>query len=492
MITDNKPITADQERFYKALFNNFDDYIEIRLIDDGKVQPIFLTYKELLNYPTPKNTNVYIGIYERKKKGNGTAENCTMTNAIYLDFDDMGLEEIKFRIDMNGVPQPSMIVNSGHGYHVYWLLNKPAGKEIKPITDKLAKLLKADSVATDTARILRVPDTMNVKDDPVPCKLVELNDNRVTVKQLENILGVKAHIERVTEQFAGTGVIKELAEIKFNGLHNMAYGVRKGERNFCTGRIVQTLKRLNYTKQETADIVFRWNRLNVPVKPTKELKTDINVFWHDKRYKYDGKEFTNDRLQELNKRFIDNETLFFKGVGESVHSYDNELLRPDNFKKIKGLTFAILSIIKLAESDGIRREHIADLCKRNVTDNNVRQSLNILQKMKYIKAVKKGRINYYVFTEKANYNRGYTVVGKSLHRSFIHGELKEHEYKLMILLENYAFDDKKEIYPSNQTLALRSGQSDRTIRRNLKQLEHKQFIKTEIKKGKRYIRIIYR
>lgn len=488
MITDNKPITADQEQFYKALFNNFGDYIEIRLIDDGKAQPIFLTYKELLNYPTPKDTNVYIGIYERKKKGDGTAENCTMTNAIFLDFDDMGLDEIKFRIDMNNIPQPSMIVNSGHGYHVYWLLDKPRGHEVKPIMDKLTDLLGADSVATDTARILRVPDTMNVKDDPVPCKLVELNDNRATVKQFENILGVKAHIDPITH----TKAINELLKLNINGLNNMAYGVRKGERNFCTGRIVQTLKRLNYTKQETADIVFRWNRLNSPVKSTKELKTDINVFWHDKRYKYDGKEFSNARLQELNTRFIDKNTAFFIGQDDDFHSYDNELLRPDNFKKIKGLTFAILSIIKLAESEGIRRKHIADLCKRNEQGRALRSSIKILEDMKYIKPIKRRNINYYVFTEKANYNRGYTAVSKSLHRSFIYGELKEHEYKLMILLESYAFDHKKEVYPSNQTLALRSGQSDRTIRRNLKQLEHKQFIKQEFKQGKRFIRFIYR
>lgn len=488
-----KAVTRNQEKFYRTLFSNFDSYVEIRTIDKAnKVEQQFFKVNELMNYEAPTDKNVYVGVYERRYKGNGKISNCTVTNAIYLDFDDTTLDAIKLTIDMTGVPLPSMIVNSGHGYHVYWKLDKPIGHEAKPVISKLQEVLNADANAVDIARVLRVPDTMNVKDEPVASELVEVNQNVTSIKQLEDILGVKAVVERAK----GTGVIKELADIKYNGLNNMAKGVAKGERNFCTGRIVQTLKRLNFTKQETTDIVYRWNTLNKPQKSVKELKKDIMTYWFSKednnRYRYDGKEFSDDRLEDLNNRFIDDETTFFIGNDDSFHSYDNELLNPKVFQKARGLTFAILSIIKLEESKGIRREHLADLSKRNEKDKMLRESLNLLEKLKYIKVIKKNRINHYVFTEKGNYSRGYTAVSKSLHRSYIHEELKEHEYKLMILLESYAYDNKKEVYPSNQTLALRLGQSDRTVRRNLKQLEHKQFVKQEIKQGKSFIRFIYR
>lgn len=490
MYLDTKAITSDQEKFYKVLFSNYSNYIEVRLIDNkGKAKPFFLTYKELLNYPVPNNVNAYVGIYERKSKRNGKTDNCTKTNVIYLDFDNMELEEVKHRIDMAQIPLPSMIVSSGKGYHVYWLLDEPAGHNLKPVIEELAKVLGADTVATDTARILRIPDTNNMKYQPaITTELVEINNNKASIQEFERILKVKAVLD------TGTGTVKELLDIKLNGLNNMAKGVKKGERNFCTGRIVQTLQRLNYTKLETTNIVFRWNNLNVPAKSTNEVKRDINVFWHndEKRYRYDGKDFSNERLQEINNRFIDDETTFFIGEDTDTHNYDNELLNPINFKKTKALTFAILSIIKLEESKGIRREHLADLSKRNPNDKTLRESLNLLTKMKYIKIKKRVQTNYYVFTEKGNYKRGYTAVSKSLHRSYIHGELKEHEYKLMILLESYAYDNKKEIYPSNQNLALRIGQTDRTIRNNLKKLEHKQFIKQEMKQGKRFIRFIYR
>ena len=49
MYLETAAITVDQELFYKNLFSNYNNYVEIRLIDNtGQVKPIFLTYKELI------------------------------------------------------------------------------------------------------------------------------------------------------------------------------------------------------------------------------------------------------------------------------------------------------------------------------------------------------------------------------------------------------------------------------------------------------------
>lgn len=485
-------LSQDQQTYFKMLASNFDKNIEIRLIEAGeKPKQIFLKYDDLLNFEAPQDTNVYVGMFERKNK-KGNADNVTKTNVLYLDFDDMSLDGIYYIIEAHKLPNPTMIVNSGHGYHVYWQLAKPIGVEVKPVLKALQKLTGADPSGVDVARVLRVPDTMNVKREAVKCHVVDFKDHTTPVERFEDILGVKAKLNEPNN----TGAIYELLEVKFNGLNNMAHGVDKGERNFATARIVQTLRRLNYTKQEVIDIVLRWNNLNRPKKSVRELKKDINVFWYDytdkDRYRYDGKTFTDMRLQELNERFIDNETTFFIGSELDTHNYDNELLKPAVFKETTGLTFAVLSIIKLAEDRGITRVHIADLCKRDEHDRNLKKSLKTLTELKYIKVVKRNRTNYYIFTEKANYKRGYTAVSKSLHRSFIYNELKEHEYKMMILLEWYCFDSKTELSPSNDTLAYRLNRTDRNVKMILKELEYKQFIVTEYKHGKRYIRLIYR
>lgn len=397
-------LSTNQLKYFKTLFDNFEKYVEVREIKGNSVKQHFMTYNELLDYEPPADKNVYVGMFERGRKQGGKVAT-TKTHVLYLDFDDTDLDTIIFQIDMHHIPQPSMIVNSGHGFHVYWKLSEPAGHEIEPVLKAVQVKLNADPQAVDVARVLRVPDTMNVKGEPVRAKLISHNQNSYPLQTFEDVLNVRA-----ADPVSHASSIPELAEIRFNGLNNMAAGVRKGERNFATARIVQTLRRLNYTKQETIDIVMQWNRLNTPSKNTKEIKHDINVFWYEftdkDRYRYDGKTFTDDRLQALNECFTDDSTTYFNGDEIDTHNYDNELLKPQNFKRTSGLTFAVLSIIKLSESKGIRREHIADLCKRHEKDVNLRKSLKELERLKYINIILKGQINYYVFSEKANYKRG--------------------------------------------------------------------------------------
>lgn len=502
---DIKVITDDQANFYKTLFSNFDKYIEIRLIKEGKgTKQLFLTYDELLEYQPPNDVNAYVGVYERDNKFKGDKDSCTKTNVIYLDFDDETEESIRHKIDIKKIPQPTIIVNSGHGFHVYWLLEEPAGHELNPIIKKLQQTLKADPKSTDIARILRIPDTMNVKEDPVPCKLIHLNNNRSTISQFEDVLKIKRGKPIYEKITANKNPIKELLEIKHNGLNNMASGVSKGERNFCTGRITQTLKKLNYSTQEVQDIIFKWNRLNKPNKSPDELKQDIFTFWTDKRYKYDGKTFSNEGLQELNNKFVDSETIFFIGKDSSNHhNYDNDLLG-DSFHKISGLTFAVLSIIKLSKSKGITLKHMAELTRRNTRDKTLLQTLNYLFKENHIhKEVKTGRATIYTFKRKPFADkRGFTSVPKLLHKLYIsaceindynkvYDRLNETRYKLLILLESYAFDSKRTICKSNRTLADRMRVTNRTIKDNLDWLEHNQFIIFHEEKSIRHIELIY-
>lgn len=61
---------------------------------------------------------------------------------------------------------PCAIVNSGRGYHAYWLLETPAqGEDLRQLTEivrGLAALLGSDGAVADTTRVLRVPGTLNI------------------------------------------------------------------------------------------------------------------------------------------------------------------------------------------------------------------------------------------------------------------------------------------------------------------------------------------
>lgn len=82
------------------------------------------------------------------------------------------------------IPMPTMIIDSGRGLHVYWRIqDAPMGASYtwealqKYMYGKL-KYLGADSQATDAARLLRPPGTINSKNGLV-CKILHLDDETI-------------------------------------------------------------------------------------------------------------------------------------------------------------------------------------------------------------------------------------------------------------------------------------------------------------------------
>ncbi len=85
------------------------------------------------------------------------------------------------------LPAPSILVDSGRGWHVYWVLDKPYPiEEWQPVAEKLKLAcsqfgLHIDKqVTADAARILRVPNTLNHKTSPPLNCTVHSNNAGVT------------------------------------------------------------------------------------------------------------------------------------------------------------------------------------------------------------------------------------------------------------------------------------------------------------------------
>jgi hypothetical protein len=118
------------------------------------------------------------------------AANALALKAIWLDIDcnkeppkgypckEDGLKALKEFCDSTGTPYPTAIIDSGNGFHVYWISDRPLSPEewraYAAGLDALAAQhgLLHDSITTDAARILRVPGTRNNKQ--VPPKPVEI------------------------------------------------------------------------------------------------------------------------------------------------------------------------------------------------------------------------------------------------------------------------------------------------------------------------------
>ncbi|GAH84740.1 unnamed protein product, partial [marine sediment metagenome] len=168
-----------QKRFFETLFKDTKGYIEIRTIDkQGKVNQYWYKTEEIgklvqdLKRPYYLKTNVYFGVCARKEK-EGKEKNVCQVNSLWTDIDAKNIKEkgaIKKKIELF-IPEPSIIISSGRGYHCYWLLKKPEKIKSQKDIDRLkghnrglAEELKADTQAIDLSRVLRVPDTKNLKD----------------------------------------------------------------------------------------------------------------------------------------------------------------------------------------------------------------------------------------------------------------------------------------------------------------------------------------
>lgn len=118
-------------------------------------------------------------------------------NCLYCDIDlkdhedyeyvteDMVIEYAKEHIFDCDLPYPTMINKSGNGIHLYWKINPISYKGniekwiyMQNYIYECFKRSGADNkVSTDTVRVLRISDSLNVKETTTKCENVEVNDN---------------------------------------------------------------------------------------------------------------------------------------------------------------------------------------------------------------------------------------------------------------------------------------------------------------------------
>lgn len=87
----------------------------------------------------------------------------------YADLKEVGLWLKRF-MNATGMPNPNLVVNSGFGRHIYWVLEDPMTRdEWQPYADALHVAIKQNGfkseggITSDAARLLRPPETFNMK-----------------------------------------------------------------------------------------------------------------------------------------------------------------------------------------------------------------------------------------------------------------------------------------------------------------------------------------
>jgi hypothetical protein len=68
--------------------------------------------------------NLFMGVNPRSHVGAGNKENVRTCRALWADMDEVTPEVARWRCQEPNVPDPSVLVDSGSGVHLYWLLER--------------------------------------------------------------------------------------------------------------------------------------------------------------------------------------------------------------------------------------------------------------------------------------------------------------------------------------------------------------------------------
>ena len=169
---------------YAAVVWAAGELIEIRALPqerDGAAKPVAFWLKaetvpnsfEQLEALNVAGFNIYAGVLPRTTAGGSKDTDCLAGHVIWADFDDTTLEQASEKLQAVGCPEPSMVVNSGHGCHLFWGLKEAVEPTaLCGLVKEMAVWLGSDESVANPSRILRLPGFTNLKPPVAPCVLM--------------------------------------------------------------------------------------------------------------------------------------------------------------------------------------------------------------------------------------------------------------------------------------------------------------------------------
>ncbi|OYT57263.1 MAG: hypothetical protein B6U76_01435 [Desulfurococcales archaeon ex4484_217_2] len=115
------------------------------------------------------------------------------------------LEEVREKLGI----EPTIVVDSGAGYHLYFKLKyEIEASRLRRLEEKIVDILKADPQSKDLARVLRLPGSINPRLNR-EVKVIQFTDSEIDPEELEkNLLTTK----KTTVEYVGVSRLRELGE----------------------------------------------------------------------------------------------------------------------------------------------------------------------------------------------------------------------------------------------------------------------------------------
>jgi hypothetical protein len=172
--TINAVVAPTLRTFLQMLYPVNEGYLDLRALP-SRAQA-FIPIGDKAGVATFLSTHaeehVYIGVATRRSAESGALENCAELSCVFVDIDFKTTSEADARERLATFPlSPSLVINSGGGLHVYWLMREPfrlpeEADAAQSLLRRVAQHFGGDLASAEPARVLRVPTSFNVKYDP--------------------------------------------------------------------------------------------------------------------------------------------------------------------------------------------------------------------------------------------------------------------------------------------------------------------------------------
>jgi P4 family phage/plasmid primase-like protien len=182
---------------------------------------------------------------------------------------------------------PSVIIESGHGLHAYWLLDRPYPvAKARPCCAGLQDTFKIADAQNDPSRVLRMPGTVNLKDvrNPSTCRVVEATWKRYPLEAFSGYeIDPGKSKEDIEEEQTEKAVHQappsrdpKIEEAK-KGISESGgpYGGRTNAAVALAGHYCTKLGKKNLVLYAMRE----WNKLNSPPLDEGEVETIVENIW---------------------------------------------------------------------------------------------------------------------------------------------------------------------------------------------------------------------
>jgi hypothetical protein len=103
--------------------------VRVKADNEGGAKQIWLLTSQIetfvkMHIPIHESNrrHIWVGVCPRDKKGSSAP---APGRVLWVDMDNIDVDTAKAAAQAAELPTPSMVVNSGHGVHFYWVLDKP-------------------------------------------------------------------------------------------------------------------------------------------------------------------------------------------------------------------------------------------------------------------------------------------------------------------------------------------------------------------------------